>query len=138
MSTQFSNQLVIAIGKHLFRTDSWTMPTTLYLALFTTNPDANGDGGVEVSGDNYARIACGPGITWWSAPEEYYQKTRSYNLQTMRFAQPASDWGTVTGIGLMDSLVSTTPLAIKTLTQVINSGDPMLTFLPGSLVFELS
>ena len=138
MATQFSNPLVVDIVDHLFRTDTWTAPTALYLALFTTNPDANGDGGVEVSGSGYARVACGPGTTWWSEPIEVGNATQSSNAQTLRFPQPAANWGTVTGIGLMDSLAGTVPLALKTISQVINAGDPALTFMTGTLVFELS
>jgi len=139
MATQFGNQLVIDIANHLFRTSSWTAPTTLYLALYTTNPDANGDGGIEVTGGSYARVECGPGTGWWSAPVEITEReaTQSSNVQTLRFPQPTANWGTITGIGLMDSLAGTIPLVLKTITQVVNAGDPMMTFMPGSLIFEL-
>ena len=50
----FSNYLEDAVLNHVFGGSSYTAPTTLYVALFTSAPSDTG-GGTEVSGGAYAR-----------------------------------------------------------------------------------
>ena len=50
-----SNYLADALLDHTLRNTAYTSPTTVYLALFTTMPDANDSGGTEVTGGSYAR-----------------------------------------------------------------------------------
>ena len=52
----FSNFLETEILDHVFANNAYTAPTTLYLALFTANPDEDGSGAeVSTSGTAYAR-----------------------------------------------------------------------------------
>lgn len=51
-----SNYLEAALLNHVFRSVTYTPPTTVYLALFTAGPNEDGTG-TEVSGGSYARQA---------------------------------------------------------------------------------
>lgn len=50
-----SYYLADALLDHTLRNVTYTSPGTVYLALFTTMPSADGTGGVEVVGGSYAR-----------------------------------------------------------------------------------
>ena len=41
---------------HVFGAATYTPPSSLWCALFTAAPDADGTGGTEVTGGSYARI----------------------------------------------------------------------------------
>jgi len=53
LSTYLANKLL----DHTVRNTAYTSPTTVYLALFTAMPAADGTGGTEVTGGSYARQA---------------------------------------------------------------------------------
>ena len=107
----------------MLRNQSYTPPTTVYLALFTSAPSDAG-GGTEVSGGSYARQA----VTLSAA-----SGGASSNSADITFPQATADWGTVTHCALMDAassgnMLMWTPLdASKTInngdTFKINSGD---------------
>lgn len=88
--------------KHLLKGESWTPPTTVYMALFTTVPQLNGSGGVEVSksGTGYARVAIQQS-TGWSGPSGSNQEYS--NTADIVFGVPTGNWGTVQGVGLYTS-----------------------------------
>ena len=53
----FSDYLEAKLLDHVFgKTNAYTAPTTLYLALFTVTPSDSG-GGTEASGGGYSRLA---------------------------------------------------------------------------------
>lgn len=54
MASKKSNYLKSKIVKHIKGEASYTMPSTLYLALYTQDPTA-ADGGLEVTGGSYSR-----------------------------------------------------------------------------------
>lgn len=54
MASKKSNYLKSKIVKHVKGEASYTMPTTLYLALYTSDPTV-ADAGVEVTGGSYSR-----------------------------------------------------------------------------------
>ena len=54
MASKKSNYLKSKIVKHVKGEASYTMPTTLYLALYTSDPTV-ADSGVEVTGGSYSR-----------------------------------------------------------------------------------
>ena len=56
MASKKSNYLKSNIVKHVKGEASYTMPTTLYLALYTTDPTV-ADAGTEVTGGSYVRKA---------------------------------------------------------------------------------
>ena len=56
MSAAMTDYLADALRDHVLINTSYTSPTTVYLALFTTATDETG-GGTEVAGGSYARNA---------------------------------------------------------------------------------
>ncbi|AJY07963.1 hypothetical protein SB768_08120 [Burkholderia sp. SIMBA_043] len=108
-----------AILKHFLGVQAYTMPTTVYVALFTTTPTMPaGAGGVEVSGGAYARQP----ITWTvtgSGP------ATANNSALVTFPTATANWGTIMGAGIYDSLTGGTlidagPLQVS---KIIGTGD---------------
>jgi hypothetical protein len=126
------------IGTHLLRTSSWTKPTDVYVALFTTIPDDDGTNGVEVTGTGYARIKHGPADDKWAAPVS--GNGVFSNIGVIQFGSPTANWGTVTSIGLFSAVTGGTLYAKGALgTNVtVNSGDPAPAFAEGTLTVTLS
>ncbi len=84
-----------SILEHLLGGSAMALPSTLYLGLYITQPDANGDGGAEGTGD-YARMALPAGSATWAAASGG-SKTNAVDLV---FPIATSDWGTIVGFGL--------------------------------------
>jgi hypothetical protein len=121
---------------HVFRTASFTKPSTIYLALYTVAPSDSG-GGTEVTGGSYARVACGPLDADWAAPSAGNGTTS--NLVAFTFPTPTANWGTIVAVAIMDALTSGNQLAHGSLTasKTVNNGDAGPSFSIGSLVFTL-
>jgi hypothetical protein len=94
----FSNFLENALLNRIFNGGTLTLPSTLYIGLFTAAPSDAG-GGTEVSGNNYSRLAV-------SANTTNFPTTTTSTIQnalTLTFAIPSGNWGTVTHIGIFDA-----------------------------------
>ena len=80
-----------------------TMPNSLWLALFTTSPNASGTGGVEVStsGTGYSRIELPRSAATWSGPTGTNQEYN--NTNELVFPVPTGNWGTVVSLGIYDA-----------------------------------
>lgn len=92
--TAASNYAETQIVNHMLRNTAWTSPTTVYVALFTTNPtDANS--GTEVTGGSYARQSA-----TFSAPTDGVTSNSSAVTFT---SMPTA---TVTHFGLYDAVTS--------------------------------
>ena len=89
-----SNYLENAVINAVLRNTSYTSPSTVYVALFTTDP-TDADTGTECSGTNYIRQA----VTF-GAPSN----GASTNSAVIDFPQAGSAWGTITHIGIRDAL----------------------------------
>lgn len=98
ISTYLAHKLL----DHVFGKTTYTAPNTLYIALFTTMPDADGVGGVEVSGGSYARAASTNDVANW--PNASLRQKKNDNDLT--FAQASADWGVIVGAGVYDALSS--------------------------------
>lgn len=125
-----SDYLEVNLVKHLFRTGSYTKPTQLNVALYTTAPTDAG-GGVEVSGGSYARVNLPPLDANWAATSGVDGHTD--NAAAITFPAPTANWGVVVAFGIFDE--STNLLIWGTLTapKTINSGDPAPSFPVGTL-----
>lgn len=88
-----SNYLENALINATLRNTSYTSPTTVYVALYTTDP-TDADTGTEVSGGSYARQS----VTF-GAPSN----GASTNSADVEFPQATASWGTVAYIGLRDN-----------------------------------
>ena len=93
---EFSNYLENALINAVLRNTSYTSPTTVYVALFTSDPTDAGSG-TEVSGGSYARTS----ITF-GAPSNGVTTSNA----DCTFPQATASWGTVTHIGLYDASTS--------------------------------
>lgn len=113
---------------HVFRNVSYTPPTTVYVALFTTATTDAG-GGTEVTGGAYARqaIAC-------TVPSN----GATSNTADINFPVATADWGIITHIALCDAATlgnmlvhgaATTNKTIQSSDQyIIRAGELDLTF----------
>lgn len=116
-----SDYLKDKIGTHLFYTSSWTKPSTLWVALYTTIPNLAGVGGTEVSGGSYARVEYAPGDANWDYLSNYFT-----NLQAVTFPSPSANWGTIVGYGILDANTAGNLLFVDNLLSelIVNNGDP--------------
>lgn len=88
-----SNYLENALLDHALGTTTYTKPTSVYVALFTSNP-TDSDVGTEVStGAGYARkVAAFDAASGGSAS----------NTSDIIFAVATASWGTVSHVGIYD------------------------------------
>lgn len=118
MSNYLENELV----KHIFRTGSFTKPSALYVALYTSAPSDSG-GGTEVSGGSYARAQLDPSDSNWAATSGSDGKTS--NSVEITFAAPTGNWGTITHFGIFDASTSGNLLihGALTVSKTVNNAD---------------
>lgn len=93
---EMSNYLENALINATLRNTGYTSPTTVYLALYTSDP-TDADTGTEVSGNAYERQS----ITF-GAPSNGV----STNSAAIEFPQATGSWGTVAYIGIRDASTS--------------------------------
>jgi hypothetical protein len=112
----FSNYLENKVMDHVFGGVNYTAPSTLYLALYTSNPD-EGNTGTEVSGGSYARQTIAFTVT----------NNLASNTSAIEFPVATGTWGTITHIGVMDSLTTGNLLAYAQLTasKAVSAGDAL-------------
>lgn len=112
----FSNYLENKVMGHVFGGVAYSAPATLYLALYTSNPD-EGNTGTEVSGGSYARQTIAFTIT----------NNLASNTSAIEFPVATGTWGTITHIGVMDALTTGNLLAYAQLTasKAVSAGDAL-------------
>jgi hypothetical protein len=127
-----SDYLESQLRAHIFRTASFTKPTTLAVALFTAAPSDAG-GGTEVTGGSYARVSVNPLDTNWTAASSTDGVTT--NTSAVTYAAPTATWGTVTHFGIYDAASAGNLLGWGALTtsRVISNGDAAPSFAAGAL-----
>ena len=112
-----SDYLEDAILDHILRNTSFTSPTTVYLALFTSDPgEAPGSPSGEVVGFGYARQACAFDAASGGA---------TANSATEQFTADGGDWGTIAYWALYDAAVDGNMLihGAFSVSRTINDGD---------------
>ena len=112
---ELSNFLENELMDHILRNLAYTSPTTVYVALYTSDP-TDADSGTEVSGGSYARQSVAFGAPSNGAAD---------NSSDITFPTATANWGTVTHIGLHDALTTGnllfhSPLAAS---KTVNDGD---------------
>lgn len=124
-----SNYLENALLNAVLRNTSYTSPSTVFVALYTTDPGESGSG-TEVSGGSYARVA-----GTFGAPSNGV----STNSGAIEFAQATGSWGTVSYMALHDAITSGNMLFYGSLTtsKAIESGD-IFKFASGQLSVTLA
>lgn len=88
----FSNYLENKILLHVFGATPYTAPSTLYVALFTSDPGEGGTG-TEVSGGSYARQTATFTVTGANAA----------NTAAIEFPTATASWGTITYAAVYDA-----------------------------------
>jgi hypothetical protein len=116
MANNKTDYLEGKIVEHVLRNVSYTSPTTVYAALFTSAPGETG-GGTEVAGNAYARQA----ITFGA-------QSGGTVLNSVDVVFPVatpSGWGTITDFAIFDALTTGNMLYYGTLSSpvTINSGE---------------
>src|SRR3954469_12862407 len=86
---------------HIVGKTSYTLPSTVYLALFTTAVNDAG-GGTECTGGSYARKLTA-GSDWVAA-----SAGASSNATVITFVTPTGSWGTATHFAIMASVSGVT------------------------------
>jgi hypothetical protein len=99
MAGNISNYLENKLLEHSLGKTSYTMPTTVYAALFTVAPTETG-GGTEATGSGYARRP----TTWASA--SLGTIVTGADLRFPSSGTAGASWGTIVAIGLMDASTS--------------------------------
>ena len=124
-----SNYLENALVNGTIRGTTYTAPTTVYVALYTTDP-TDADSGSEVSGGSYARQA----VTF-GAPSNGV----STNSGAVTFPTATASWGTITHVGVRDASSAGNLLyyAPLTVSKTIASGD-IFTISTGNLSVTLA
>lgn len=113
--SEMSNHLENALLNAVLRSTSYSSPATVYVGLYTTNPD-EGNTGTEISTGSYARKDVA-----FNAPVDGV----CTNSGAVEFAQATASWGTVSHVGLLDAITSGNLLFYTDLTtsKTIETGD---------------
>ena len=124
-----SNYLENALINVTLRATSYTAPTTVYVALFLSDPTDAGSG-TECSGAAYARQSA-----TFGAPSIGVSTTTA----DIQFPQAGGSWGTLTHFGIYDALTTGNLLYHGALTtsKTIDTGD-VFKIASGSLTVTLA
>lgn len=91
----FSNYLEQKLAEHSLGIASYSMPSNIYAALFSSPLSDTSDFSNELSGGGYARV----NITGQLA----YTGGVIQNTVVLQFPAATSDWGTVAGIAIVNA-----------------------------------
>jgi len=116
MSNAKTDYLENELLDHVLNNLAYTPPSAIYVGLFTTMPNDDGTGGVEVTGGSYARE---------SVVFSVASAGQVANNGAVTFTQATALWGTVLGMGLFDALTSGNLLYYGTLAapKTVDNGD---------------
>ena len=113
---------------------TFAAPAKCYLALYLNDPGESGTAGTEVSYTGYKRMEID-----FSAPADSNGGIGVQNLTDITFPTPVSAAGTITHIGVVDSLTGGNMLARGELVEplIIGAEEPPV-FLAGDVLFYLT
>ena len=133
--TALTNYTENNLINHIFRTASFTKPTTLYIGLITTLTDGEAGTVIEVTGGSYTRIARNPLDANWAA--SITDGTTS-NTAVITFPAATANWGTVNAFGIWDNATAGNLLIYSSLTapRTITEGTTP-SFGVGALTFQI-
>lgn len=106
---------------HVLGNTAYSVPATVYVALYTATPNDAG-GGTEVSGNGYARASVTNNTTNWPNASG---GSKSNGAAIQFAAASGGSWGTVTHFALFDAASAGNMLYYGALTssKTINDGD---------------
>ena len=110
-----SNYLENALINGTLRNTQYTVPTNVYVSLFTTDPTDAGSG-AEVTGGSYVRK-----VATFGAPSNGASSTNA----DVQFDQATADWGTISWFGIHDASTAGNLLyhGALTVSKTIATGD---------------
>jgi hypothetical protein len=128
---EMSNYLENALLNGTLNATTYTAPATVYVSLWTTNPNDDGSG-TEVSGGSYARAV----VTFDTATGTSGLVATDADVT---FATATASWGTVGWIGINDALSGGNLLYHTALdaSKTIDTGD-IFKITTGNLTVELA
>jgi hypothetical protein len=142
LSDYLENKLI----DFLLRAQAFVPPATLYVALYTTNQNDADSGEVEVTGGSYARVAITSSLANWAGTQAAASTSASSgssgttsNNAAITFPAPTANWGTITGMAVLDAssggnLWWYCPL---TTPKTVNNGDAAPSFAAAALSLQL-
>lgn len=95
--SSFSDYTENKVLDHIVGKTSFTMPSTVAVALYTAAPSDSGGGTEVTNANNYSRKTTA-GADWAAA-----SGGATSNANALTFATPSGSWGTVTHFGILDS-----------------------------------
>lgn len=141
MSDYLENKLVDTF----LRGQSYTMPTTVYVAL-ATSTGSDSACGTEVSGGSYARVSVTSSLANWAGTQSAGSTVASTgtggttsNNNAITFASPTANWGTISEVCIFDASTSGNLLFRTALTtsKTVNNGDAAPSFAAAALTFQI-
>lgn len=141
MSDYLENKLIDAF----VRGQSFTMPTTVYVALATTT-GSDAACGTEVSGGSYARVSITSSLANWAGTQSSGSTVASSgtggttsNNNAITFPSPTANWGTVVEVCVFDASTSGNLLfrTALTVSKTVNNGDAAPSFAAAALTFQI-
>ena len=120
MAFTTSEYLHTKIMRKVFYNENFTVPGTLYVALFSSIPDIQDNGGVEISVTEYERQPMTS--TDWTLISGF-PHFQYANTSQIQWAIPLTDWPEIYGAGIYDAATggnqywtytSTSPFSVYT------------------------
>lgn len=131
ISTYMKNK----IQDELFSGVAFAAPSTYYIALSKTAPNADGTGVTEPSGMGYARVSINKDAASFTTSADGVVK----NKIRLNFNESTGDWGNITHYAIYDAATGGNMLWFSQLTKARNIQDEMQMFIdPNGLTFTLS
>lgn len=96
--SKMSDYLEAKVLDHVLGTAAYTMPSQVYLALYTSDPGDDDSGDEVAAGNGYARQAVNFNAASGTEP------TFATNDGQLLFTASGADWGTISHFGLFDAL----------------------------------
>lgn len=123
-SSTESNYYAQILMDYLLKGTTPSRPTNgCWIGLFTTLPQMDGTGGVEVSssGTNYQRVQIADNA--WTGPSG--SNLTYSNTNPLTFPIPSGNWGTVVGMCIFDAQTNGNLIATSYISapRTINNGD---------------
>jgi hypothetical protein len=144
-ATAASDYLENKLTDAFLRGQTFTMPTTAYVALATTT-GSDAACGTEVSGGSYARVSVTSSLANWAGTQSAGSTVASTgtggttsNNNAITFPAPTANWGTVTEVCVFDASTSGNLLfrTALTVSKTVNNGDAAPSFAAAALTFQI-
>lgn len=141
-----SNYLQNKFVDWFFRAQTFTAPTSIYIALATTTGTAAACG-TEVTGGSYGRVQVTGALAAWAGTQSAGSTTASSgtsgqtsNNASITFPSPTANWGTVTSFCAFDASSGGNLLffAALTVSKTINNGDAAPSFAAAALTYTIT